>query len=83
MTDNVTPLYGITSNEAPTQDPEPREYEFHFKDGKVVPAFGYPAFNGHLYAVLDKADEALTINFICSASDVLYVADSERADTED
>ena len=84
MTDKVTPLFGITSNEAPApQGPQPREYEFHFKEGgKVVPAYGYPAFNGQLYAVLDEPDEALTINFICSASDVLYVADSERAEDD-
>jgi hypothetical protein len=74
-------MFGNVSPEGDSGLPQPREYLFFFKDSdKVIPAFGYPAFNGQIYAVLDSMDDPLTINFICSAADVLYVADSELAD---
>lgn len=64
--------------ETTTTEPGPRGYIFVFKNGDKVPAFGYPAFNGAIYATLDVADDARTINFICSAGDILYVAEDEE-----
>jgi len=76
---------GPTDDGVDSSAPQPREYLFHFKElpsGQKgpVPAYGYPAFNGHIYAVLDVAEDASTINFCCLAGDVLYVADSERVE---
>lgn len=71
---NVTPLFGSLDGGADPDYREPRLFEFMLKDEDktVVQAFGYPAFNGMIYAVLDEANNVDSINFCALASEVLY-----------
>lgn len=78
--DTVVNLFAGDGEPQPN-GPEPRNYLFRFKSGEQVPARGYPAFNGQIYAVVDEPDDAMTINFICLAGDVLYVAEDEEVGT--
>jgi hypothetical protein len=72
--DNVTPLFGsVDGGNQPDYKPA-RLFEFMLKDADktVVQAYGYPAFNGMIYAVLDEANDVDSINFCALASEVLY-----------
>ena len=72
--DNVTPLFGSLGGGNQPDYKAPRLFEFIMRDPKadVVQAFGYPAFNGMIYAVLDEANDVDSINFCALASEVIY-----------